>query len=156
MSEVAVRVAELMQRKGATLATAESCTGGGIASSLTAVSGASEWYLGGWVTYSNQMKTHQLGVPEEMFEEHGAVSSQVAKAMCEGARKQSSASVSLSTTGIAGPTGGTDEKPVGTVYIGCSSENKTDVRRCLFTGTRTQIQTQAAEAALQFLLENIS
>ncbi len=156
MNEVAIRVSELLLCKGANLATAESCTGGGIASALTALSGASEWYLGGWVTYSNRMKMQQLGVPEKMVEEYGAVSAQVAKAMCIGARKQSGASVSVSTTGIAGPSGGTDEKPVGTVFIGCSTEDKTDVRRFVFSGSRAQIQTQTVETALQLLLENIS
>ncbi len=150
------RVAEFLQRNGATLATAESCTGGGIAVALTAISGASEWYLGGWITYSNNMKKHQLGVPEEMLHAYGAVSEQVAQAMCEGARKQSGASVALSTTGIAGPNGGTDEKPVGTVYIGCSTQEKTVVQQVLFSGSRAQIQKQTIDAALQLFLEHVS
>jgi PncC family amidohydrolase len=156
MTSDAVHVGALLKASGDVLSTAESCTGGRIAASVTDISGASSWYLGGWVTYSNAMKISQLGVPEEMLLAHGAVSEQVAAAMCEGAKKKSGATVALSTTGVAGPTGGTDEKPVGTVFIGCATEQGIEVRKCLFAGTRNQVQEQAARAALQLLHEKLS
>ncbi len=156
MTSDAQHVGQFLQASGEFLVTAESCTGGLVAKYITEIAGASSWYAGGWVTYSNAMKTSQLGVPEEMLQAHGAVSPHVAEAMCEGARINSGASVALSTTGIAGPTGGTEDKPVGTVFIGCATANGIDVRRFLFSGSRGQVQEQSAKAALQLLLENIS
>ncbi len=146
---------ELLIRNGDKLVTAESCTGGLIASHLTKISGASNWYSGGWITYSNEMKISQLGVPLEMLKEHGAVSEQVAKAMCVGALKSSKSTVALSTTGIAGPSGGTDKKPVGTVFIGCSTKNETFVKRFLFSGNREEIQEHTLQSALQLLSVSI-
>ena len=156
MTNDAALIGQLLCDSGLCLSTAESCTGGLIASKFTAISGASLWYAGGWVTYSNTMKTSQLLVPELLLDTYGAVSSQVAQAMCEGARKQSGTSVSLSTTGIAGPTGGTDAKPVGTVYVGCAIEEDVDVRHFLFSGTRSHIQNMAVEATLQLLIEKLT
>jgi len=151
MNTSAEQVGVLLQSSGGLLATAESCTGGLVADLLTSIPGASEWYIGGWVTYSNEMKITQLGVDANLIETHGAVSWQVAKAMCEGAMKQSGATASLSTTGIAGPSGGSDEKPVGTVYLGCSVERETQVRGFRFSGTRDEIRELAAITALQMM-----
>ena len=113
MTSCALQVAELLQAIDGQLTTAESCTGGLIAECITQIPGSSEWYVGGWVTYSNAMKSSQLGVEQELIETHGAVSWQVSMAMCEGAIQNSGATASVSTTGIAGPTGGTEDKPVG-------------------------------------------
>ena len=149
-------IGHLFCQSGSCLVTAESCTGGRIASLVTRIAGASSWYLGGWVTYSKEKKNTQLGVPEEMLQAHGAVSSQVAEAMCEGARRSSGATVALSTTGIAGPDGGTGEKPVGTVFVGCAAPSGTEVMRFLFSGTREEVQEQAVVAAMQLLRKTIS
>ncbi len=154
MTEIS-RVEELLIQRGDFLVTAESCTGGLIATAITKIAGASEWYSGGWVTYSNEMKITQLGVPEKMLQEHGAVSEQVAKAMCEGALEQSNATVALSTTGIAGPSGGTVEKPVGTVFIGCATKNGLCVKRFLFSGKRGEVQEQTLLSALRLLCETV-
>jgi PncC family amidohydrolase len=151
MTTDAEAISRLLGDSGGKVVTAESCTGGLIAKYITEIAGASTWYEGGWVTYSNAMKTSQLGIPEEMLQAHGAVSSQVAEAMCQGARRQSGATVSLSTTGIAGPDGGTEKKPVGTVFVGCATQSGIEVTRFLFTGNREEIQEQAAKAALQML-----
>jgi nicotinamide-nucleotide amidase len=138
------------------LITAESCTGGRIATCITEIAGASSWYAGGWVAYSNAMKMSQLSVAEELIQTNGAVSSQVAEAMCKGAIMRSSATVALSTTGIAGPTGGTAGKPMGTVFVGCATASGIEVRRFLFLGNRDEVQKQATIAALQFLHEILS
>lgn len=143
------RIGELLLQKNQTLATAESCTGGLLSSRLTSVAGSSDWFVGGWVTYSNQMKMSQLGVAEGFINTHGAVSWQVARAMCEGAALNSGASMSLSTTGIAGPSGGTDTKPVGTVCIGCHLGGQTSVREFRFKGNREAIREATVSAAIQ-------
>ena len=149
-------IGKVLQQRGELLTTAESCTGGLLAECVTAISGASKWYAGGWITYSNEMKITQLGVPEEMLQEHGAVSEQVATAMCQGAALNSGATVALSTTGIAGPSGGTNLKPVGTVFIGCVVDGEVQVKRFLFSGTRNEVREQAVIAALQLLCEMLS
>lgn len=152
----AEQVGALLQSGGDLLATAESCTGGLIAELLTQIPGASAWFVGGWVVYSNEMKTTQLGVDANLIETHGAVSWQVAKAMCEGAMKQSGATASLSTTGIAGPNGGSEEKPVGMVYIGCDVNSETQIRGFRFSGSRDEIREQAAIASLQMMCYQLS
>ena len=111
-------VVRLARVAGRTVATAESCTGGLVASRITNVSLSSEMFRYGWVTYANEAKTSELGVPLSLLEKHGAVSPQVAQAMAEGALRESGADIAVSVTGIAGPTGGTNEKPVGLVYFG--------------------------------------
>lgn len=150
-------VAMLVQ-KNMTVATAESCTGGLIGKLLTEVSGSSQIYPGGWVTYSNQMKMSQLNVPAELIESHGAVSEPVACAMAQGACCNSGADLAAGVTGIAGPGGGTKEKPVGTVWIGLAHRGTKDVKevkvesRCLqLGGNRAMIRDRAAKYALQFL-----
>jgi nicotinamide-nucleotide amidase len=117
-SSLEATVIRLLKQKGKTLATAESCTGGLVANRLTNISGASDVFTHGWVTYANEAKTAELGVPVEMIHEFGAVSEPIARAMAEGALSQSGVDYAISVTGIAGPTGGTDEKPVGTAWLG--------------------------------------
>ena len=111
-------LASLLLARGWKIALAESCTGGLVCAALTELSGSSEWFERGYITYSNQAKTECLGVPEALIQTHGAVSEPVAKAMAQGAQRNASVNVGVSITGIAGPTGGTAEKPVGTVCFG--------------------------------------
>lgn len=155
MSSVAEQVGEVLQASGELLATAESCTGGLIAERLTQIPRASAWYVGGWITYSNEMKIRQLGVDADCLRNFGAVSWQVAKAMSEGAMEQSGATASISTTGIAGPSGGTEEKPVGTVFIGCAIHEFIQIREFRFSGTRSDIKSQSANAALQMMCHQL-
>jgi nicotinamide-nucleotide amidase len=126
--ELTEHIAALLTSRGQTLATAESCTGGLIASGLTDVPGASDWFLRGWVVYSNEAKEEELRVSRDTLLEHGAVSEEVAREMAEGARELAGSDHSLSVTGIAGPTGGTVDKPVGLVFIGCAGPDGTVVR----------------------------
>ncbi len=144
-------LAELVRNKS-TLATAESCTGGLIAHMITALPGVSPFYPGGVVSYSNEAKIELLGVSRSLIEAHGAVSPEVAAAMAEGARKRFGATLGLSTTGVAGPTGGTPEKPVGLVYLGLATADGTETRR-LDIGAdqpRAIIQQRASKAALNW------
>lgn len=146
-------VGALLRDRGESLATAESCTGGSLGGELTAISGSSAWYRGGWVTYSNAMKAAQLGVPADLIESVGAVSSPVAEAMARGALQRSQADYALSVTGIAGPDGGSDQKPVGTVFIGlaASSTESIEVRHFVFSGDRAGVRQRTVLAALQML-----
>jgi nicotinamide-nucleotide amidase len=144
-------VAELA-RTGSTLATAESCTGGLIAHMITAIAGVSAFYQGGVVSYANLSKSELLGVPPELIDSHGAVSAEVAAAMAEGVRTRLSADIGISTTGVAGPGGGTPEKPVGLVYVGLASARGTKTRR-LDIGSeqpREIIQSRSSKAALNW------
>lgn len=147
---------ELLLAKKATVATAESCTGGLVAKSITDVAGSSSVFAGGWVTYANEMKTSQLGVPASLIEANGAVSEPVARAMATGALTRSSASMAVAITGIAGPGGGTDAKPVGTVWIALAHRDEagqimTDARLFILPGDREQVRDRAAKAAMQLL-----
>ncbi|MBW2618884.1 MAG: competence/damage-inducible protein A [Deltaproteobacteria bacterium] len=144
-------VGRLLKRQGLTLAVAESCTGGMLAQSITALPGASDYFIEGVVSYANQAKVDLLGVDPELIETHGAVSAQVAQAMAEGLRERSRVGLALSTTGIAGPTGGTAAKPVGLVYFGLAGGGPTQVAKRRFSGSRGQIQAQAAAASLELL-----
>jgi nicotinamide-nucleotide amidase len=141
----------LLRERGLTLATAESCTGGLLGSLVTRVPGSSTWYRQGWITYANESKTSALGVPAELWQREGAVSEAVAEAMAAGARRLSGASHALSITGIAGPEGGSPEKPVGLVYIGLASPGGCAVTRHVFPGDRETIRLFAARAALNRL-----
>ena len=138
--------------KGKTLVTAESLTGGGIGASLTGVSGASAIYKGGIISYTNEVKHGILGVPMEVLDQYGAVSEPVAKAMAEGARKVLEADMAVSVTGLAGPGGDAFGNPVGTVFIGYSDSNVTEVKHCLFSGDREAIRQQTVEEALRLIL----
>jgi len=144
-------VAALLERQGKTIAVAESCTGGLIGHYLTEVPGISRFFLEDLVTYSNQAKVELLGVPPETIAAVGAVSEDVAAAMAEGVRSRANADIGLSTTGIAGPTGGSDAKPVGLVYCGLASDQGTRVERLKFVGARSVIKDRAAKAALNIL-----
>lgn len=145
-------IVQLLAERGEWMATAESCTGGTIASRITDVSGSSRVFGHGWVTYANEAKQQQLGVPAELFEKHGAVSAEVACAMAEGALRVSGADHALSVTGIAGPTGGTEEKPVGTVWIGLASKNaETWTLKRFYPGARDRFKLLTSQAALDLL-----
>ncbi len=151
---LASTVGDLLGQRGATVATAESCTGGMLGAMLVDVAGSSNYYAGGWVTYSDAMKSRCLGVSEKLLAEHGAVSKQVASAMAVGAVQQSGAAYGISITGIAGPGGGSDAKPVGLVYIGLAETSPgsmpiVEVRRFQFVGDRLMIRQRSAFAALQ-------
>lgn len=156
LEALAARVGELMLARGEWLATAESCTGGWAAQCVTAVAGSSGWFERGFVTYSNLAKTEMLGVPETTLERHGAVSEATARAMAQGALAHSRAGWALAVTGIAGPAGGSPEKPVGTVCFawaerdgGCEAE----VRH--FSGDRHAVRAQAVRHALVGLYERV-
>ncbi|MEI6213703.1 MAG: nickel pincer cofactor biosynthesis protein LarC [Desulfuromonadales bacterium] len=146
-----VELAELLRRSGLTLALAESCTGGMIAQRISAVAGSSAYFLEGAVTYSNAAKTRQLGVPQSLLEMHGAVSAEVAAAMAQGIRAAAGSDLGLAVTGIAGPDGGTAEKPVGTVFIGCATPESCRAERFQFGGGREEIRDATALAALDWL-----
>ena len=149
-------IVRLLGDKHLTLATAESCTGGSLAGRITNVPGASDVFLAGYVTYANEAKENTLGVPSELLAVHGAVSEPVAGAMAEGARRVSGAKFALSTTGIAGPGGGTENKPVGTVYLGLASAGyPTVVRRCYFPLDRVTFKHMATSAALDLLRRQV-
>jgi PncC family amidohydrolase len=138
---------------GMTLATAESCTGGLIAHRLTNVSGASAYFLGSVVAYHNSVKHALLGVPEDVLAAHGAVSEGTARDMAEGVRRLVGATYGLAVTGVAGPTGGSVDKPVGLVYLAVARGDGTAVIRRQFSGTREEIKAQTAETAIKLLLE---
>ena len=136
---------------GFSLALAESCTGGLISERLTNVAGSSVYFKEGVVTYSNDAKIRSLGVPAELILEHGAVSAQVAEAMAEGVRQRADTDFGLSVTGIAGPGGGSEEKPVGLVYIALSDDAHTEHRKMILPGDRELIRWRASQAALDLL-----
>lgn len=144
-------VGKLLENYGKTISTAESCTGGLISHKLTNVPGISSYFLQGVVTYSNDAKINILKVPEDLIIKYGAVSSQVAEAMAEGIRKLSGSDFSVAVTGIAGPGGGTDEKPVGLVYIAVGSSDKVTVHKFNFKGNREYIKERTANTALDLL-----
>jgi nicotinamide-nucleotide amidase len=150
--QLAIRAGNKLRDARLTLATAESCTGGMVATAITDISGSSGWFERGFVTYSNQAKIEMIGVPADLIEKHGAVSEPVARAMAEGALRNSRAQVSLAITGVAGPGGGTPEKPVGMVSFGWSNRLHTSVETLVFKGDREQIRVQAAAHALRGLL----
>jgi nicotinamide-nucleotide amidase len=147
---------QMLREKGWKISLAESCTGGLLSRKVTAVAGASDYFDRGFVTYSNRAKVELLGVPAELIEQCGAVSEPVARAMAKGAVTRSDANVAVAITGIAGPTGGTSEKPVGTVFIACVTPEDAAVEKHLFNGNREYIQESAAQAALVLLWRLLS
>jgi nicotinamide-nucleotide amidase len=149
------RVVHALKRAGLWLATAESCTGGQVASMVTSVPSASACFRGGLVAYSNQLKTRLLEVPPTLIETHGAVSEPVARAMAEGARAAFQADFALATTGIAGPAGGTPEKPVGTVHAAVSAAGGTSHRKLNLRGDRGTIQRSAALWLLKLVWDQL-
>jgi nicotinamide-nucleotide amidase len=146
--EEAAALLGALQAKGLTLATAESCTGGLIAAALTAIPGSSATVLAGYVTYSNAAKTRLVAVPPALFEAHGAVSEPVARQMAAGALADSGADIAVACTGIAGPSGGSAEKPVGLVFVGCVRRGREPrVERHVFPGDRAAIRAATVDAA---------
>lgn len=138
-----------LSRKNLTISCAESCTGGGIASAITDVAGSSAWFERGFVTYSNVAKQQMLGVPEALLENHGAVSRPVVEAMAQGALIAAKAGLAVATSGIAGPGGGSIDKPVGTVWFAWAWGNKVESQCCVFEGGRTEVRQQAVALALR-------
>lgn len=145
-----------LKAKGYGLALAESCTGGLIAHRITNVPGASQYLLGGIIAYSNEVKVSILGVEKESIDSEGAVSEPVAKAMAEGVCERFNADLGIGVTGVAGPCGGTPDKPVGLVYIALAVPGATQVEQQIFTGSREAIKQQTAERSLELLLEYLS
>ncbi|MGI1669348.1 MAG: nicotinamide-nucleotide amidase [Neptuniibacter sp.] len=153
---VKVIAAQLLQKKQV-LATAESCTGGWIAQQLTAVAGSSDWFDCGFVTYSNDSKQLMLGVSDQSLIKYGAVSSNVVVEMAEGVLNHSQATMSVATSGIAGPGGGSDDKPVGTVWFAWAQKGElTRSEKKCFSGDRESVRKQAVKYALQGILQNLS
>ena len=152
-TELLEKTSIMLTKMNLTIATAESCTGGLIAHTLTNVSGSSDYFDRGIVSYSNTAKIELLDIPDALINKYGAVSKQVAQAMAENVRKKSKTDIGLATTGIAGPTGGTPEKPVGLVYISISTHDKIKVQRFQFKGDRIQNKKSTCDAALQMLLD---
>ncbi len=150
------QLAQALKQRGWTLASAESCTGGLIAACCTGLSGSSDWFERGFVTYSNAAKTEMLGVPAELIERHGAVSEPVARAMALGALAHSRAQIGVAVTGVAGPTGGSAEKPVGTVCFGWAISGQAWAERLRFDGDRDAVRAATVEQALRGLLERLA
>ena len=149
-------IAALLTGRGWLLASAESCTGGLVAAACTDVAGSSLWFERGFVCYSNAAKTELLGVPAALIEQHGAVSGAVVRAMAEGALARSRAQASLAVTGIAGPAGGSADKPVGTVWFGWCVAGQTEAQRCRFDGDRGAVRAQATLHALRELARRLA
>ena len=153
--ELARHLFDVCAERGLTVATAESCTGGLVAHAITEIAGSSTYYLGGFVTYADDVKRDQLGVGAELLAAHGAVSAQVARAMAEGARTRLGTDLAVAITGIAGPGGGSDEKPVGLTYVAVADGTSVDVRGHLWSGDRSENKRDSAVAALELLLDRL-
>ena len=149
--DIVVKIIEELRSKGLTVSTAESCTGGLAASAFVDITGASDVYMGGFVTYSNELKESCLGVSHNTLKLFGAVSEQTAKEMAAGCALRAGTDVSIATTGIAGPGGGSKDKPVGLVYISCALRGRVEVRELRLDGDRTQIRRAAVKEALRLL-----
>ena len=148
-------IGDILRANNCTLSAAESCTGGLISALMTSVSGCSEYYLGSVTSYANSVKQNVLGVPQEIIEKHGAVSSECVAAMAEGVRRITASDYSVATSGIAGPGGGSDEKPVGTVWIGVSSATGTETYKLRFNSDRKRNIERFASSALHILLKKL-
>ena len=151
-ASLALRLKETAESAGLTAATAESCTGGLIAGAITAVPGSSAFFLGGVVSYANSVKSEVLGVPQEVLDTVGAVSSECAAAMAEGAARLTGADIAVSVTGIAGPDGGTPQKPVGTVWFGLRTPRGTSTELKEFSGGRDEVRALTVMNALNLLI----
>ncbi len=149
------KLGELLTKNSLTLATAESCTGGLLGSTITDIPGASKYYLGGVIAYSNEIKLKLLNVSKDAIEIYGAVSERCAKEMAMGVARLFSADMAISTTGIAGPDGGMRNKPVGTVFIGIYLNEDTKVHKHIFTGTRREIKEKIVEGAINHALQSV-
>ncbi len=154
MDVLAAQVGGLLKSHGLMLATAESCTGGGVAQAVTDIAGSSAWFERGFVTYSNLAKQQMLGVSEATLNQHGAVSEATVREMVAGALASSTAQVALAVSGIAGPDGGTPDKPVGTVWFAWGLKHgSTHAQRHLITGNRAEVRAQAVHVALQGVVD---
>jgi PncC family amidohydrolase len=153
---LAERLQAICLERSLTVAAAESCTGGLIADTITELAGSSGYFVGSIVAYANETKTNQLGVPADVLAAHGAVSAQVARAMAEGARTRLRTSLAVGVTGIAGPGGGSADKPVGLTYVAVADDDGVDVRRYTWTGDRAANKIAGAEASLELLIERAS
>lgn len=152
INELATQVGSVLKSQGLILATAESCTGGGVAQAITEVAGSSEWFECGFITYSNASKADMLDVPEALIVRYGAVSDEVAQAMAEGALANSNATITLSTTGIAGPGGAVPGKPVGTICFAWAMAHRTFSERLVFQGDRHTVRQLTVAHSLTGLL----
>jgi PncC family amidohydrolase len=152
---LAARIRQLMTAQRRTLASAESCTGGLVGHLLTEVEGASDYYLGGLISYSNALKQAELGVPAETLTRHGAVSAQTCVAMADGARRRYGSTLAVAVTGVAGPSGGSARKPVGLTYVAVADDAGHDVRRHQWPGDRHANKLASARACLDLLLERL-
>jgi len=150
---MAERLQQICLERSLAVAAGESCTGGLVADAITDISGSSAYFHGSIVAYANEAKMSLLDVPGEMLAAHGAVSAQVARAMAEGARRRLGAGLGVGITGVAGPGGGSEDKPVGLTYIAVADEDGADVRRFLWQGEREENKVSSAEAALELLIE---
>ena len=150
------KVSDELKKHHVTIATAESCTGGLLAHMLTNVSGSSDYFDRGVICYSNTAKMELLGITEQLLKNYGAVSKQVAEAMAKAIQQHAQVDIGIATTGIAGPTGGTKDKPVGLVFIGVSTKDTVVVKEFLFSGDRLANKDSTCTAALELLLETIS
>lgn len=156
MSPLETLIGPLLRERNYMLAVAESCTGGLVGYRVTSVAGSSDYFSGGIIAYSNELKTNLLNVPGELLKQYGAVSSQCAEAMVSGARARTGAEVAVSTTGIAGPGGATRTKPVGLIYIACQTPTGTIVHEHRWSGSRLENMDLATFVALQLLHEQLS
>ena len=155
MKRLAEELGNLLLEKGLTLSTAESCTGGGIASVITSISGSSEYFKGGIVAYANEVKISLLGVSETTLEKHGAVSEETVCEMVKGAMKSMKTSCAIATSGIAGPGGGTPTKPVGTIWIAVSCNDKIVTKKLQGDNGRKKNTQNSIEKALSLLIEHL-
>jgi len=153
LADLAQRLGRALEARNLRVAAAESCTGGWIAKALTDVAGSSQWFEGGVVAYSNAAKSSLLGVPAGLIAAHGAVSEPVVRAMAEGARARLGVALAVAVSGIAGPDGGTADKPVGTVWFAWASGRQTTAARELFAGDREAVRRQCVALALRRLIE---
>lgn len=153
LEELALKVGRALHVRGWRLAAAESCTGGWIAKALTDVAGSSQWFEGGVVAYSNAAKAELLGVPSDVLTAHGAVSEEAVCAMADGARRRFATELAVAVSGIAGPGGATEDKPVGTVHFAWAAPDSTTAARRIFAGSRDVVRRQAVALALERLVE---
>ena len=150
------KLIEKLNEKHMTISTAESCTGGMIGACITSVAGASNVYNEGHITYSNEAKEKNLGVSHETLETYGAVSENTAREMADGVRKKSNSDIGIAVTGIAGPGGGTIDKPVGLVYIGVATKDSVEAHKFIFSGGRDDVRKSTVESAIRLALDKLA
>ena len=155
LTSIAQQLGEMLCKKNAKLTTAESCTGGGISEAITAVSGSSQWFEFGFVTYANSAKQQLLGVSKKTLDQYGAVSEQVVEQMAQGAIQQSQADYAIAVSGIAGPDGGTEDKPIGTVWFCWQTPTRSWTQQLMLSGDRQAVRTAAIKNSLQQLLQHL-